>query len=215
MYSATSMSFGDFDETRRHPDKSKSVFKDMKANTEDSKRQLEQNRDKVMIKDSEVTKGPSNINPKFKTSCHSKFFKKMDNATVRMSFQEFLKYNELNKEWKADLLDTHYKLGEKDEQINSTHRQFMNAKKSEAWLHKIADEDEEEQLRAYYKRRNESQNFTIKSDVNTDEFGPFETLKNRLLLTPRAKSKGLDGFEPMTSIKFTKTNFKVITLVLT
>jgi hypothetical protein len=59
---------------------------------------------------------PKNIDPKVKTSCHAKFFKKNDEIVVKMSFQEFLKANKLNKEWKANLLDTHYKLGEMDEE---------------------------------------------------------------------------------------------------
>jgi hypothetical protein len=120
------MSFGDFVQTQRLADHSNSVFKDMKANKNDAKNQMELNRDKNMLKDSEVTKGPKNIDPKLKKSCHSRFFKENDKAVVKMSFQEFLKYNKLNKEWKTDLLDTHYKLGEKDEQINSINREFLN-----------------------------------------------------------------------------------------
>jgi len=136
-----------------------------------------------------------------------------------MSFKEFLKANKLNKEWKKDLLDTHYKLGEKDEEgTTSVNRQFLKEKKTEEWTHKknVEEEEEEELLRDYFKRRMEIQHFTIKSDINTEEFGPFEVLRDRLLLTPNInKTSKLDKlgksyeFSPMTSVDFTKTNFKV------
>ena len=151
-----------------------------------------------------------NLEPATKTSCHSKFFKDKDPFVVRMSFQEFLKANKLNKEWKEDLLDTHYKLGNDASKSNSVHREFMTKKKAEKWLHKIEEEDEEELLRDYFKARNEKSNFEIKDDIVTDNFGPLEVLRNRLLMTPVAKThKKLQDFSPMTSVEFTKTNFKV------
>jgi len=36
---------------------------------------LEENKEKVLIKDSKVTKMPPNIEPKMKKSCYEKFFK--------------------------------------------------------------------------------------------------------------------------------------------
>lgn len=84
-----------------------------------------------------------------------------------MSFQEFLKMNELNKEWKRDLLDTHYELGNDESKINTVHREFLTEKESEQWLHHLNNEDRDELLQDFFKRRNETQNFTIKDDIGT------------------------------------------------
>ena len=164
-----------------------------------------------MLDDNKVTEMDRNLEPKMKKSVHLKFFKKKDKAIIRMSFQEFLKANKLNKEWKKDLLDTHYKLGEKDSEMNTVHREFLKEKKAELWTRELTEEEEEEMLRDYYKRRNEKQNFTVKTDIVTDDFGPFEALKSKLLLTPNINvTKKLDDFKPMTSREFTQTNFQVI-----
>lgn len=180
---------------------------------------MEENKEKVLLKDSQVTKMPSNSDPKMRKSCHAKFFKVKDKKVIKISYKEFIKANKLNKEWKKDLLDTHYKQGEMDEEgSTSCNRQFLTEKKIEEWTHKrhLNDEEEEEQLRDLFKRRMEIQHFTYKSARNTEEFGPFEILRNRLLLTPNINSTSkltkidnFDKFIPMTSRDFTKTNFKV------
>ena len=65
-------------------------------------------------------------------------------------------------------------------------------------------------LQDYYKRRNETQNFTIKDTIVTESFGPLEALKSKPL-TPTSKTrKSLDcSSTPMTTLEFTKTNFKL------
>lgn len=152
-----------------------------------------------------------NLDPIYKSSCNNKFFKPKEVAEVRMSFQDFLKANKFNKDMKTELLDTHYKLGEGEEAMNSTHRQFLTKKKSEQLLHHLNQEDTDELLKDYYKRRNETQNFTIKDDIVTESLGPNEVTKFRPTMTPNIKShKKLDEFKPMTNVDFAATNFKVL-----
>ena len=202
-------SLGTIDEFKiQHPQKC-SIFKDVDINQQENSRIAKSNRKMILQEDNGVVRMDRNLEPINKASVHNKFFKPKDKIVVRMSFQDFLKANKLNKEMKADLLDTHYKLGETDEQINSTHRQFL-AHKPEQLLHHLYEENKDELLQDYYKRRNETQNFTIKDDIVTESFGPNEVLKLRPIMTPNIKSsKKLDEFKPMTNIEFTKTNFKV------
>ena len=130
--------------------------------------------------------------------------------TVRISFQDFLKMNKLNKQWKKDLLDTHYELGKDDANVKTVNHEFLIEKHTEPWLHHNIEEDCEEMLQDYYKRRNETQNFTVKDDIVTESFGPIEAIKNKLM-TPDLKTTNKldDGEEKMTTLKFTRTNFKL------
>ena len=127
-----------------------------------------------------------------------------------MSFQEFLKHNELNKEWKRDLLDTHFEVGNDDDNINSVNREFHVAKSTKPWVHHYNEDDTDEQLQHFYKKRNEGQNFEIKQDVVTEPFGPLEALKQKLMTPDLTSTKKLNMSEdkPMTALEFTRTNFK-------
>ena len=208
-------SLGNIDEFKLTQPQRCSIFKDVDTNQQENSRIASLNRKLILHDDNGLVRMDRNLEPLNKTSCNNKFFKPKEKAEIRMSFQDFLKANKLNKDMKIELLDTHYNLGEEDDQINSTHRQFLTKKKSEQLLHHLNQDDKDELLWDYYKRRNETQNFTIKDDFVTESLGPNETTKFRPIMTPNIKSsKKLDEFKPMTNAEFTKTNYKVRSLLI-
>jgi len=128
MYSQKEFSLGNDTNSLTQRPVIKSIFKDMKDSQQQNKKMLEANREKVMLRDSQVTKMARNINPKCKTSCHSKFFKEKEQAVIRISFQEFLKANELTKQRKLDEQETHHKLAEGDDpDLRKTVSNLVNA----------------------------------------------------------------------------------------
>ncbi|CAI2386769.1 unnamed protein product [Moneuplotes crassus] len=207
VFGKASFSMGNYDLTKRIPETRRSLFCRLDEDRQERGEENKKNWKTVEINDAKVTRMPSNLEPKNKTSCHAKFFKAKSKKLIKMSFQEFLKANKFNKEKKQELLETHYKLGEKDDKGGSLNQEFLTEKKGEEWTHikYTEDEPEEELLRKYFKRRELTQNFTFKSDVHTEDFDCSDPTKTRLIDTPRLdKTSKLD-----TSKALVKSHFKL------